>query len=502
MRRPILKKVAAALIAGFAIGSSGLCNASVTESADDLTRQAATLWNGGRLQAALDLENKAVKLAPNYWLGHSALSFLYWQHGQMDEAINEAQLATKLAPNNPLAILNLAQMEQLRGYYDRAVPLYRKAVKLAPNDWMPGIGLVQCLVLCARTPEALIVLNQMATQSNSNFDWWYQIAENYAKLNDSKSAQTAASKALTLAATAQQKCSSLSKLFIALLKCNEIERARALKDQVLAAKPKEKDVYLLAASSLYPVSAPEDAKLLLDCAIENATEADTFYKLSSIFETKAFDPNTESSKRVLWLNNAEAACRTAIKFNPGDPKYHLALAGVLDKEGKLDEMADSLNRAKTFDGNNTLALYLVSKIKARSNDLAGQLRGKLIGSSETAEQVNLTRVDFQLNNVHCACKLPALEYKLKRINGVAFVAIERGTKPYKGTMLLDQSFVTISQLIDLVKENEKEMTLQVLSSQQVKTPSEAIQIAQSFGDNQTVGLAWSFQAIAPKMPLN
>lgn len=472
---------------------------SKTSDADEMTKKAAALFSANKFQEAIELENQAVKTAPTYWLPHSALSIFEWQRNQFDVALKEAQEAARLAQDNELANLNCAQMNQQLGYYEAAIPAFKKTIKIAPNSWSPRIGLSQVLISSARSVDALEVLTQMSNAQSGDFNWWYKLSLAFSQLDKPKQAADAAEKAVTVATVVEQKSQANIVCLVELIRANEIERARAIEVEVLRSKPKDDQVYVKSLSAL---CAPADwscGKNLLDLAIENGlSSSDGYYKLGAVLEQKASAPTIDSTTSIAWLDLAEMAYRQAIKAAPGEAKFYLALAGVLDRKGKTDEMVAMLSKAKTFDSTDVLASYLVSSVKAANNDLAGRLREKLVGAPEKPYQLNLAKVDFSVDNLQCTCKLNVLEYELKKQSGIEFASITHREKPIKGTLLVDQSFGTKQAFASVGKTQS--VTLQVTSTEPISSVNEAIKFARNLRDIGQPSSTWSFVIDLPKMP--
>lgn len=473
--------------------------ASKSPEADELTKKAVALFALNKFQEAIDLENQAVKTSPTYWLPHSVLSIFEWQRNQFDVAVSEAQEAAQLAPDSELANLNYAQMNQQMGFYDRAIPAFKKTIKIAPHSWSPRIGLSQSLIACARAAEALEVLDQMNSAESGDYNWWHKLSISFAQMDKPKQAAGAAEKAVAAASTAEQKSQSKILQLIELIRANEIDRARAIEDDVLKSKPKDDQVYIKSLTALCAAADPACGKNLLKLAIENGlSSSDGYYKLGTVLEQKSAEKAIDSDTSAAWLDLAELAYQQAIKAAPGEAKFYLALASVFDQKGKTDEMVAALLKAKSFDSEDVLASYLVSCVKTANNDLAGRLREKLAGAHERPYQLNLAKTEFSVENLQCLCKLNVLEYELKKQSGIECAFITHREKPIKGVLLVDQSFGTKEAFANVGKKES--VTLQVISSEPISTVNEAIKFAQNIRDTGQPSNVWSFVIDLPKMP--
>ena len=97
----------------------------------------------------------------------------------------------------------------------------------------------------------------MIAQNNKTFDWFYQISEISLQIDEPKLAAEAATKALGIATTPEQKSAGAAQLLLALLRDNQLDRAKALMDHVFnQCHPDNIELYLRCASMLLPVEDP------------------------------------------------------------------------------------------------------------------------------------------------------------------------------------------------------------------------------------------------------
>jgi tetratricopeptide (TPR) repeat protein len=456
--------------------------------ADELTKQASELSEAGKLDEAIELENKAAKSAPNYWAPHAALSYLNWRKAMLQEAFGEGETAIKLAPTNAFALLNYAELHQLMGSLDDAIPLYTKAGKLAPDNWIPFICKAQCLIMTAHVPEATKVLDEMLAAKTRSFDWWYQLSDTYMKISNFKDAQQASEKALLAAKTDEQRKSTLTQLYVVAIQAGDLTRAGALQKEVLATKPSDEQVYTLTQAHLIKPDAPQEGQALIDCAKASEIFSSPFYySMGKAFEEKAGTPGLDKASADKWLESAEAAYRIAVKYGPAEAKNHLAIAEMMDRAGKHDEMLAELEKAKEAEDDEPLAPYLVSKIKPAEPKLASY-------------KLNLTSAVMTSENLHCACKLPALMALLKSTPGVAFAGSEKTVQPFKVIVMVDQSTITLNDLVHKIAEGTK-LNFDIASSEKITTVSDAVNVAKRVTDINKISMSYSFKQNPPRMPL-
>lgn len=500
MSQGIAHITCAALLAANLIQVSAHAATSKYGAVDDMTKKAVALFSADKFQDAIDLETQAEQRTPNYWLPHSVLSIFNWRHNDFEIALKEAEEAAKLAPNNELANLNFAQMNQLMGYFERAIPAFKKAVKVAPDSWAARIGLSQSLIANAQASDALEVLNEMSKVGQGNFDWWYSLSVSYSQMDKPKLSAGAAEKALKAATSEEQKSRAIILTLIELIRANELDRAREIQEAALKTKPKDDQVYVQVLSALCsPADVARGENLLNEAIANGLSNAEGYYLLGVALETKSISAEIDSAASAAWVELAETAYRQAIKVSPTDAKFYMALAAVLDRKGRTDEMVATLAKAKSLNNADALPSYLVSCVKAADNDLAGRLREKLAGTPEKPYQLNLAKVDFSVENLQCLCKLNVLEFEMKRENGIKFAAITHRDKPIKGTLLVDQAIGTAEAFKDV--EKKQAVNLAAISSQPILTVNDAIKFVQNQRDTARPVNTWSFEIDPPKMPL-
>lgn len=415
---------------------------------DEQRAQAAELFKSGKAKEAIELEKKVAEATPKEWLPHATLAYFMWYSGNPPGAVAEAKLAASLAPDIEGLQTNLGQMALAIGDAQTSIPAFENATQIAPDDPTPWLGIVRSLRSAGRNDDAKAALRDMVAQSNKSFEWFYQISEMCLQIDEPKIADEAAAKAMSLASTPEQNSKGTCQLFLAFLRDNQLDRARTLRDRVFnECHPDDMEIYLRCASLLLPVGDPAAGKKLLDCASANLKDrlsSSGFYRLGEIFERKAQGAGKDSTTFGAWNGSAEAAYRRAIALDPDRAVYYLALAGTLNQKGKVDEMAEALSRAQSLDKYDPLAPFLLAQLNKPQEHAAGQIVKQ--GPGDKPVTVNLTKVEFKINDLGCGCKLGKVRMALSKNKGVAFVSTSL-QKPYRGTMLIDESMMSIDDVL-------------------------------------------------------
>ncbi|HEY9714115.1 MAG TPA: tetratricopeptide repeat protein [Chroococcales cyanobacterium] len=416
--------------------AADLCNEKSTNSME--------LFKHGQCKEAIKLEKAAVKNNPRSWLAHAMLSYFLWYDDATSAAFSEAQLAAKLSPDKEILQTNVGFMAMKSGDYRSAISAFKRAAKIAPDDYVPWLGLIQCHLTADDRDSALACLQEMLSQRNRPYDWFFQISEISLQLDEPKLAAEAAAIARDLADTADQKSGSAAQLLLAWLRDNQLGKAEALRDCVFnSCRSKNEELYLRSASVLLPVKDPLAGKKLLDSAIENLNarqHANVFFRLGVIFETKSRYAVYDRDRFDAWRDIAAAAYRQATTLGPDRSIYHLALAGTTDQP---DKIAEELNQAQTLDKADPLAPFFLARLNCNREDTTKELSK---AASDEASKINLTKVDFKINGLGCACKLGRIRAALKKSAAVAFIATF-SKKPYRGTMLVDESIASGDELL-------------------------------------------------------
>jgi tetratricopeptide (TPR) repeat protein len=448
------------ILAAFAIlllNNTDCMGATSPSEHDEKSMQATELFKSGKSEEAIALAKEAVVDKPTDWLPHATLSYFQWYSGQIPAAVSEAKLAATLAPGIEGLETNTGQMALALGDCQTAIPAFERATKIAPDDWAPWLGLVSSHRSAGHPERALACLREMMVQNNKTFEWFYQISEISLQIDEPKLADEAATKALSLAITPEQKSASSAQLLLALLRDNQLDRAKALMDHVFnECHPDNVELYLRCATMLLPVEDPLAGQKFLDCAVENLNDklnGNGFFRLGSILEEKARDAANDDTKFGAWTDNAERAYRRAVELAPDRAIYHLALASTLNRKGKMSEMTEELSKAQSLDKFDPLAPFLLARlksVKSYQDHASGQIPIK--ATEDQPVNIKLTKVDFKINGLSCGCKLSNVRMALTQFNGVAFVATFN-QKPYRGTMLIDESTAAINDAFSQCTKN-------------------------------------------------
>jgi tetratricopeptide (TPR) repeat protein len=470
------------------------CANAQAASSDQVTDEAISLLREGKLQEAVDLQEQVIKAQPKTWLPHAALSYMYWQQGNAPDAIIEGQKAVRYAPQNAIALINLAHMHQALESHSDAIPLYERAAQADPHNWVPPVCLSRCYAKGHQSEKALQILNDMAKQSGESFSWYFQLGNAYLIMDKHDLAISPFTTAVSLAETPTEKNAASTRLFLALLRDNQIARARPMQEHIFSDfRPDDSELYARTAAQLLRNSEPESGQQLLKFALENlraTNDSDGFFRLGKIFEQKAVEVSTDNKLRQGWLDNAETAFQQAIELNPGQAKYHLALAATLWQKTKTQEAANELREASSFNRFDPLAPYLMASFT---------------GSNSASPK--LVAVNFGINGLTCGCHITKITEGFSKIEAVVFANIS-ALKPYSGTILVDESVMPLKEVFEKCpqlafgsSEALKEpITFEVKSQENLTSLDAAVRIALNAKDGDVLKYPRPFDLLPPVMP--
>ncbi|MBS0451499.1 MAG: transcriptional regulator [Proteobacteria bacterium] len=115
------------------------------------------LWLHGEAEPSLEELESAVRLSPNFALGHYSLAFVHSQSGDPGKAVRAADQSRHLSPYDPMmfAMLGARAMALVRlGRYEEAAEWSLKAAA-RPNAHVHILGIAaHCLALAGRLAEA------------------------------------------------------------------------------------------------------------------------------------------------------------------------------------------------------------------------------------------------------------------------------------------------------------------------------------------------------------
>ncbi|MFH1312664.1 MAG: protein kinase [Candidatus Eisenbacteria bacterium] len=114
------------------------------------------------------------------------------------------------------------------------------------------------------------------------------------------------------------------------------------------AVPDAYELYLRGRGYLYPAHGEGDRDLAIDL-LSQAVERDPSYVLAHVGLGEAYLEMYSATEDTQWARNAVAACRHAIRLDPGIVSAHIMLGKVFSMIGQHEDALQSLRRALELD---------------------------------------------------------------------------------------------------------------------------------------------------------
>ncbi len=509
------KFICAILLSGFA--SSAIAAELPVESANSDLDKIVAVYKSGHLVESVALAQKAAAASPNGWQAHALLSYLAWQQGNAIEAVEQGQQAVKIAPDSLLASLNLAKIEEALSDFKDSIDIYSKAENLDPHDHEASLGLARSFLKSSQKEAGLAKLKKLRDDNKSSFDLQLKIADLYLQSGEAKLAVEASRDALKNAEKPAQLASASNVLLLALLRADDFSGAEALKQDVFKNyNPDNYELYVRAASALLKPGESEFAKVIFESAKRNLNKedsADGFYRLGRIFQDKASQLQSQiceakslksggtetSSQYDAWMSLAEAAYKKAIELDGMPARYHLCVAGIEGQSGKIKEMQDELNKAKSVEALDTVAPFLLS---VASKEGASVKEGEPL-------PCHVSKIDFKVSGLSCNCHVAKVEAAFSKIKGIAAVTILRDDSR-EGVMLIDETqtkaedaFAQCIKSFEGAPELKAKtpLGLEFISRKPVEGADEIVRIAQNSRYGGVLEFYNQFKVVDPVLPL-
>jgi tetratricopeptide (TPR) repeat protein len=102
-------------------------------SAGQLLKQANQLKRAGRLDEAIDLYHRVIKINPNFAWAYNNLGDAFFKQGNSDEAIVKYCRAIEINPNSAWFYINLGSLLIQQGAFQEAIGYFRQGIKNNPD---------------------------------------------------------------------------------------------------------------------------------------------------------------------------------------------------------------------------------------------------------------------------------------------------------------------------------------------------------------------------------
>jgi tetratricopeptide (TPR) repeat protein len=426
-------------------------------SVEVLVRAARTDFEAGRFSECRAKLREAVKQAPSSPALWSYLGLADVQLNDLDAAVSDFRKTVELAPEDPESLFNLGLVYGRKGDTPSALDAYARGLKLQPDNTTANQNYALLLIGEGRFRDAIGPLERLSRVQPQDIGVIEALLECYAKagMSDAVARETQAIVALPALSAADGL--RISKM---LAQSGQVESAKAVLARLSTMTPESTEAHydlglLLLNGNRYedavrefgravqldPANAQYSLRLAetlilwkrYGTALEflNAvkdrfgTLPDFRYKLGltyyslhqfqpaiALFEQLAKEqPDSDANHFFLGncygalgkLEKAEPEYRTAIRLQPKNASYHVALAQVLRNIGDehVDEAIEHLQNAVSVDpadiqAKHELALCYITKGELKK---AASLLEEVVAKQPDliAAHVALARVYFRLH---------------------------------------------------------------------------------------------------------
>ena len=296
--------------------------------------------------AASELET-CVKLSPRDFQAWKSLGDTYLDQEKADEAIRAYRRASQLRPDDAVTAASLAQAYDRAGSADKAGVEFQRALKLSANpkdaasvQYLYG----QYLVGQGRSQEGVAAMTKALAFNPHSADAFYWRARAYDKLKDYKNAERDALEAIRLAPHAKESPLLLINIY---RKQGDQEKVQQYAD--MAQKISE-DEQTQASFGRSLRDALDRAEPLLREGrfAEAAPQYEALIKKLPTFYEAYFDLGMCYSQTGR-PEEAEAALRKYLAFQPVSADGHAALGVLLLQQGRGPDAVPELQQALQID---------------------------------------------------------------------------------------------------------------------------------------------------------
>ncbi|MDB6058577.1 MAG: ogt, partial [Verrucomicrobiales bacterium] len=120
-----------------------------------LNNLAVLRYQAGKVQDAVNLNNKSLAVHPDQPEAHTALGIICLDAGKLDDAESQLRAALQINPSYETAHFNLAGVYRARGLLAEAIAEYREAIRLTPG-YAAAHNNLGCLLAVAGKPDEAI----------------------------------------------------------------------------------------------------------------------------------------------------------------------------------------------------------------------------------------------------------------------------------------------------------------------------------------------------------
>ncbi|MGI0085963.1 MAG: tetratricopeptide repeat protein, partial [Nitrososphaerales archaeon] len=312
------------------------------DKARPLHEKAMELVKDRDFNQAIDKEKEAIEIAPNYWLPHAGLSYIFGLRHKTFDALREGTLATKTR-HPAVADRNEARLLLSMHWFGPAQVEYKRALKLEPDSWQDRIGIADILFAQNKIDESSAKLDEICN-SSKDFEGLMAVSERYLEIPNYAKAKTVLTKASEVAPDQASKQAATDSLFASAVINDDVPLISSLQGQVSADFKKEEPIVWFKAKTRLATSPAQCDDILKEAASVQTGKTDLmFYAIGESLLHKAQDSTTEKAQ---WLAKAQQALQNAAIRNTGEMRYELAVASAAEQQHDLSGISQALATLK------------------------------------------------------------------------------------------------------------------------------------------------------------
>lgn len=385
-------------------------DADVIKKANDLHEEASRLLDDHDIAKAIEKETEATKIAPQYWLPHAALGYLYFGRG--GPAIMEA--AESIRTEHPrLADINLGLLLQYFHLYDDSIKTFKQILEADPNSIPAKVGLASSMIgRQQQVEEGRKLLNDAYKSAPDDPLTLDALARAYFEENDYVKTRELCIRALSLTKDPKLTKRLQKLLLVAAVNTSDLTLIDSLKSKVTDLQPYERS--WLKGFDLKSAKTPTDAASVLRFAEAESTSDENWLAYAIILQKRA--EQAGSPEKSQWLQLAKSCIDHAVQVEPNNVEIRIMRAAIDDKLGMKNDALKQMLAGWSNAPFEPTANAIGANDKMTKADITLLAKGFVKKTNGYA--THLATIEFSLPKVTCNCRYKTFRQMIKPIPGV------------------------------------------------------------------------------------
>lgn len=322
------------------VAAENLCEEVLTanqNNSDALNLLGLIAYRTNRLDRALDLYRKAIKINPLMAAYYSNLALVYQHLGQPEKALDHFNKAIALKSDFADAFCYRGNLLLELRQYDLAISSFQKAIALNSNyaDAFYGLGLTQQAL--NKTTEAIESYKKVVAINPLHWSAHFNIGSIYQSLDYSELALESFNKAV---AANSDNPAAFNNIGVILMRMGQFDEALKHLDKALFLNQYYAESYFNKALVFEKKNSPEQALMMYDKALfQKPDYLDAYFNKANVLNRLA---RTEESL---------ACYDILLRLKPNFAEAHFARGNVLNGLNRFDEACSAYDKALLFEPN-------------------------------------------------------------------------------------------------------------------------------------------------------